>query len=445
MKKSVNRYHKQEGRKAHFVLALAGFALVLQFVLAAVFFDTGPQAAPEPPAKAVAAPLLDAPEPPKAQAKALSAPLKPRFEVVEKTLSPGQTAAQIFQGLLGPAEVHAMDMAAREVHPLTRLRAGQPYRIKTLKNAFEAFEYEIDQNEVLVIRKKGEEFEVSLKPIDYDVRTVVVSGTVDNNLFAAVSESGETPELAIRIADVFAWDVDFCRDIRPGDSFRAVVEKRYRDGEFAGYGKLFATQFTNQDKRFRGFRFEDEEGRFSYFDEQGKSLRKVFLKAPLSFTRISSGFSYSRLHPILKYRRPHTGVDYAAPTGTPVWSIGDGKVVARGYSKGAGRYVKVRHNSVYTTQYNHLSRFAKGSGVGQAVSQKQVIGYVGSTGLATGPHLDFRLYKNGSAINPRSMKAPPAEPVEGKRMNEYLASIEPLREILDRSEAGPVRLAQRGL
>jgi murein DD-endopeptidase MepM/ murein hydrolase activator NlpD len=241
-----------------------------------------------------------------------------------------------------------------------------------------------------------------------------------------VAEAGETPALAIRLADIFAWDIDFIRDIRVGDTFVAVVEKRSRDGQFVGYGRIEAAQFVNQGEAYHGFLFADAQGNAQYFDEQGRSLRKAFLKAPLNFTRISSGFTLNRLHPVLGYRRPHPAIAYAAPMGTPVKTVGDGVVLQRGWDKGGGNYIKIRHNGVYETVYMHLKGFAKGIANGARVRQGQVIGYVGSTGMSTGPHLDFRMKKNGTYINPRTIKSPPADPVARERMAEFMSHIQPL-------------------
>ncbi|MFW5837619.1 MAG: M23 family metallopeptidase, partial [Desulfovibrionaceae bacterium] len=263
----------------------------------------------------------------------------------------------------------------------------------------------------------------------------------ESSLIQATVAAGEEESLALELADIFAWDVDFCRDLRPGDAFTCLVQKRYRQGTLVGYGPILAAAFVNQGTVFEGFRFPDEDDQPSYFDAKGKSLRKVFLKAPLSFRRISSGFSHRRFHPILKYYRPHTGVDYAAPRGTPVWSVGDGVVVKRGWSKAAGNYIRVRHSSVYTTQYCHLSRFARGAGKGAKVAQGQVIGYVGSTGYATGPHLDFRMYYRGKPIDPRKVKAPSCDPVPSERMEEFNSRVYALRAALESGE-DKTRLAE---
>jgi len=224
--------------------------------------------------------------------------------------------------------------------------------------------------------------------------------------------------LALELSDIFAWTIDFFA-IQKGDRFRVIYDEQFVDSTSIGIGEIYAVQFDHYSEPNYAFRFLQDD-RYDYFDEKGTSLRKAFLKAPLKFSRISSRFSSGRMHPVLRIRRPHHGVDYAAPKGTPVMSIGDGTVVAKAYQKGGGgNYLKIKHNSVYTTTYMHLSGYAKGIASGSRVKQGQVIGYVGATGLATGPHLDFRVAKNGSLVDPLKVKAPPVEPVKEENMARY--------------------------
>jgi len=232
---------------------------------------------------------------------------------------------------------------------------------------------------------------------------------MESSLFAAIKGAGEKDMLADLMADIFMWDIDFYTDIQRGDSFRLLVEKRYLDGEFTRYGEILAADITVQGKVFTGFRFETEPGVVGYYHPDGSSLKKSFLKSPLKFTRISSRFSYARRHPVLKIVRPHLGVDYAAPTGTPVVAVASGKVKSAGRNGGFGKMVRLRHVRGYETLYGHLSRIAVKAGV--QVSQGQVIGYVGSTGLTTGPHLDFRVVHHGKYINPLKAVFPPKPPV----------------------------------
>lgn len=235
-------------------------------------------------------------------------------------------------------------------------------------------------------------------------------GVIHSSLWNAFIDNGASPVLAVELSDIFAWTIDFF-GIQRGDEFRLIYDALYIEGEFAGIGRIHAASFIHAGTLISAYYYNNNEQE-GYFDDLGNSLRKAFLKAPLNFSRISSRFSNNRLHPVLKIRRPHHGVDYAAPTGTPVYSIGDGLVVKKGYqSSGGGNYISIKHNSVYTSQYMHLSKFGPGMASGVRVKQGQLIGYVGSTGLSSGPHLDFRIYKNGTPVDPLKVDAPPVEPI----------------------------------
>jgi len=249
------------------------------------------------------------------------------------------------------------------------------------------------------------------------------SGTIETSLWESMMNADINPMLAIELSEIFAWSIDFF-GIQQGDRYKVIYQESFVDSQSIGITRIMGAWFYHNDTDFWAIPFV-QGGERSFFDEEGNSLRKAFLKAPLRYSRISSGFSHSRLHPILKIRRPHHGVDYAAPSGTPVLTVGDGVVTAVGYQRnGGGNYVKIKHNSVYSTTYMHLSRFGKGIRQGAYVKQGDVIGYVGSTGLSSGPHLDFRFYRNGSPVNPLRVEAPPVEPVEEENMAAYeLVSI----------------------
>lgn len=252
-------------------------------------------------------------------------------------------------------------------------------------------------------------------------RIQYATGTIENSLWESMMESQTDPMLAVELSEIFAWTIDFF-GLQEGDRYKVIYEESYVDSLAIGIHLVRGAYFYHNDHEFWAIPFVQNSVR-SFFDEDGNSLRKAFLKAPLRFSRISSGFSNSRLHPILKIRRPHHGVDYVAPEGTPVHSVGDGVVTKVGYQKnGGGNYVKIKHNSVYSTTYMHLSRFGKGVHAGLYVQQGDVIGYVGKTGLATGPHLDFRFYKNGSAVNPLRVEAPPVEPVAQENLSSFAVS-----------------------
>ena len=256
------------------------------------------------------------------------------------------------------------------------------------------------------------------KPVERELMRL--EGTVSSSLFAAVEEAGGGPELAVRLAEIFQWDIDFFRDLRKDDRFVVVVDRESIDGTPFGYGTLYAARFVNDGRVLDAMVYPDDEGELGYYDAEGRPLRKQFLRSPLKFSRITSSFSMNRFHPVLKRRMPHYGVDYGAPTGTPVLVTSDGTVTFVGRNGGAGKMVRVRHPNGYETNYLHLSRYGSGIRSGARVSQGQVIGYVGSTGWSTGSHLDYRVKLNGRWINPLSITSPPVEPLSEDRLKRFL-------------------------
>jgi murein DD-endopeptidase MepM/ murein hydrolase activator NlpD len=259
------------------------------------------------------------------------------------------------------------------------------------------------------------------KPLHSEIQ--YASLTIETSLWDAMIVKGLHPSLAVELSDIFAWTVDFF-DLQKGDSFKVIYEELSIEGKSLGAGRIYGAQFNSSGHNITAVPFI-QDGKESYFDVDGMSLRKAFLKAPLQFTRISSRFSSSRMHPILKIRRPHYGVDYAAPVGTPVHAVGDGKIISATTENGSGKMVKIRHNSVYETAYLHLSRFGEGITSGAFVKQGDIIGYVGSSGLSTGPHLDFRFYLNGTPVDPLKVDAPPVEPIleENKVMFNKISTV----------------------
>ena len=367
-----------------------------------------------------------------------------RREFVEGTIRPGDTITALLGEYFTPQELLNLSSKSKEVFPLSKICAGQPYKLCLVDGSFDRFEYDIDKDEQLIIRKEEENIDLTRIPISYAVDTELVRGTITSSLFEAVAESGESPELAMSLADIFAWDIDFIRDIRVGDSFQALVEKRVRDDKPAGYGRILASEFTNQGTTYRAFLYQDGNNRPSYYDGEGNSVRKAFLRAPLAFSRISSGFTMRRYHPVTKTWKAHPAIDYAAPTGTPIKTVGDGTIINIGRTKYNGNFIKLRHNNSYETLYLHMNGFAKGMKKGKRVVQGQTIGYVGSTGLATGPHLCFRMYSNGSPVNPNKVRAKAAPPVSRERMAEYKTSIAPLLPLLEGGQILQAQLEQEG-
>jgi len=353
------------------------------------------------------------------------------FRTVTGTVKRGESLYDIFKRYgLNINELYAIASASKKTYNLKKLSPGQDYCIKLDgDNCVRSFTYYIDSNSILNIERAETDFKASKAAIPYETTLVHISGTVRDNLVSSI----DNLLLALDLSDIFAWDIDFTTDIRNGDSFKLVVEERRLDGEFKKYGKILAAEFTNNGTTHYAYRFE-QNGKADYHDKNGRSLRRALLKAPLSYRRISSGFTRKRLHPILKTYRPHLGVDYAAPRGTPVSTVGDGTVLKAGYKGANGRQVIIKHPAGYVTYYGHLNNIKKRIRKGKGVKQGQVIGYVGSTGRATGPHLDYRITKNGSFVNPLTLKLPPGKPVKkslmaGFRafkdmMNTRLASIE---------------------
>ncbi|MCX5733833.1 MAG: M23 family metallopeptidase [candidate division NC10 bacterium] len=258
--------------------------------------------------------------------------------------------------------------------------------------------------------RDGDAWTAARRDVPVDRRVVVVAGTLKANLFESLERLGEKPQLVLNFAEIFAYDFDFAADSQPGDRFRMLVEKVSTNGQFVKYGRILAAQYESEGRTHAGVFFKDKEGN-GYYTPTGESLRRAFLKSPLEFTRISSTFSFGRRHPILGGVRPHLAVDYAAPQGTPVWSVADGVVEAAGWSGGNGNTVIVRHRANFKTMYNHLSGFGKGIRAGAPVRQRQVVGYVGMTGLATGPHLDYRIIKDGQFVNPLKQTFLPGKPI----------------------------------
>ncbi|MCU1350601.1 MAG: peptidase [Acidobacteria bacterium] len=270
--------------------------------------------------------------------------------------------------------------------------------------------------------RNGTRFDVLARPAEQRELQQTVAASIESSLYEALRSAGESPQLAQQIVDVFQWDIDFFA-LKKGDSFSLVVKKKFAGGDAIGYGPILAARFTHDGDTYEAFRHESPDGRGGYYSSAGTPLRKQFLRAPLQFTHITSTFSNRRFHPILKYFRPHHGVDYGAPVGTPVMTTADGVVVEAGYKGGEGNYIKVRHTSRIDTSYLHLSRFAKGVKRGSKVTQGDVIGYVGMTGLATGPHLDYRVNDNGTWLDPLKLKSITPDPLRGDSLRQFRANV----------------------
>ena len=335
--------------------------------------------------------------------------------------------------------IYEIAQKAKKIFNVRKIKSGKKYTMLFTKDSLKTAEYFIYENtpkEYIVFDLtdtiqvyKGEKEIIKVRK--------QVSGTIESSLWNAMVAANADPVLSMELSDIYAWTIDFF-GIGKGDKFHVIYDEEMIDGKSIHQIKVIAVNFIHHKSNNYAIAFKDGD-KDGFFDEAGNSLQKAFLKAPLHYSRISSKFSNNRFHPVLKRYRPHHGIDYAAPTGTPVVTIGDGVVIKKGNQKrGGGRYLKIKHNSVYTTTYMHFSRFGKSVGVGTRVKQGQVIGYVGATGLATGPHLDFRVHKNGKAINPLRMKSPPVAPVSKQNIDAYNLVKDKLLLELNGEETKPV-------
>jgi len=348
-------------------------------------------------------------------------PIQAFHAPIRTSVVPGDTIDSVAQRLAGDGWVTWRDALLGEIDP-RKLIPGTAFEGTCAPDGeLEQLRVILDRRAELRLDRTGDEVAVSRyeRPISSHVERL--QGTVSSSLFGAVERAGGHPELAVELAQVFQWDVDFIRDLRTGDEFVAVVDRQDVEGAFYDYGTMFAARFINDGRVLDAVAYPDANGRVGYYDLEGRPLRKQFLKSPLKFSRITSRFSMNRFHPVLKKRMPHYGVDYGAPVGTPVHVTADGRVRHVGSKGGAGRMVSVRHANGYETNYLHLSRYGKGIKNGVRVGQGDVIGYVGSSGWSTGPHLDYRVKQNGRWVNPLSISSPAAKPLDRERLQRFLS------------------------
>jgi murein DD-endopeptidase MepM/ murein hydrolase activator NlpD len=368
--------------------------------------------------------------PPSFASAAADRVLHPDTEVIKGTIPRNGTLAELFRAHLPAAQAeHAVAVIAQSMDP-RRLRAERPFTLtRTLDGFLRAFDYEVDADHYLRVGPASpstpRELTATVIPYTRMEATAVTTGRIDKetpSLFESMEAAGETVDLSIELAAVFSGEIDFNSELQPGDAFRVAYQKITRENGTVAYGAIQAAEFDNDGRRLQAFRFVLPDGKPGYFDASGRSLKRFFLKSPLKFEpRITSRFSYSRRHPVLDIRRAHLGVDYAAPVGAPVVAVSNGTVSRAGWSGDAGRLVAVRHASGYESLYLHLSSVAVR--VGQRVSQGELIGRVGSSGLSTGPHLDYRLRKNGTYVNPitEHRRMPPGDPIPAALMEAFAA------------------------
>ena len=328
-------------------------------------------------------------------------------------------------------KIDLLAKGSKNIFDVRKIRAGNKYTVLCRNDSLKEvlyFVYESSPTSYVVF-DIGDSVHIHKGEKEIDIKITTTSGTINSSLWNSMIENNTDPNLANELSEIYAWTIDFF-GIQKNDNYKVIYEELFVDNELIGIGKVQSSWFQHAGHNFYAFYFvQDSVG--DYFDDEANSMRRTFLKSPLRFKRISSRFSYSRMHPILKVRRPHLGVDYAAAYGTPVHAVGDGEVIFARRKGANGNMIKIKHNGTYTTAYLHLSKFAKGIKKRVRVKQGDVIGYVGSTGRSTGPHLDFRFYRNGKPVDPLKVKSPPAKPVDSAYLADYKILIEKMKKQLD--------------
>ena len=409
---------QKEGRRTtpeHQPLSFIATAQADELTSEAVFLEPPPRAETESETEAVAA---------------LDEELEPAVttRLVEHKIKSGDSLSSIFKKhSLSANLLHRIVHSSKTAKQLTDIRPGETllleldeddnlHRLELVHNKIRSLQITPDQDSFSAIELNR----------DVETRTAHTSGTIQSSLYVAAQEAGLSENLIMELANIFGWDIDFALEIRAGDRFTVIYEEDYLDGERLRDGPILAAEFVNRGRSYRALRYVDETGRADYFTPEGRSMRKAFLRAPVDFRRISSRFSKERWHPVLGKKRPHRGVDYAAKTGTPIKSAGDGKIIHRGKKGGYGRTVIIQHGQRYTTLYAHLSRYNKKAKLGSRVKQGDTIGYVGKSGLATGPHLHYEFRVNGVHRNPLTVKLPAAEPIAKRYLDDFKLKTQPL-------------------
>jgi murein DD-endopeptidase MepM/ murein hydrolase activator NlpD len=356
------------------------------------------------------------------------------FEVIETTFHKNKTLTELLlESGLPKATVYYITQNCDSVLNVRKIKAGNPITklVTKIDSSLQYFIYEINTIEHVIFDVRDSaniSFFKARKPVE--VRETKLYGEITSSLWNALAGQELGGAIAMELSEIFAWSVDFF-GLQQGDWFKVVYTEEVVEGKSVNLQSINYAIFNHQGKNYYAIPFEGSHGKVDFFDEEGNSLKKAFLKAPLKYARVSSGFTSARKHPVLRIVRPHYGVDYAAPTGTPVMAIGHGVVISKGYSGGAGNMVKIKHSNNYVSSYMHLSKYGSGIQQGSRVSQGQIIGYVGSTGLSTGPHLDFRIYRSGQPVNPLKIVSPPSEPVAKDKLPEFNALRDSLVQVLN--------------
>ncbi len=334
---------------------------------------------------------------------------------------------------LSPDMIQQLVSVTKPICNIKSLIVGNRFELEKLPDGtLKTFSYNVDSDQCVRVTLTREGYKAEMRPVGYDAKTELIAGSIQTSLFRSLEDLHEEDQLALELAEIFSYDIDFHSELRPSDSFKLAVEKLYRNGSFVKYGRILAAEFTNKGKVYSAYYFTDASGRGEYYDAQGRALKRELLKSPIKFSHISSTFSKSRFHPLLNSYRPHMAVDYSAAIGTPVYAAGNGRVQFANWKSGFGKFIEISHSGELNTMYGHLSRFATGIRPGVTVKQGQVIGYVGMTGMATGPHLDYRIARRGRLINPLSIKFQPSAPLRP----ESLQSFETKRDFWEKELAG---------
>jgi murein DD-endopeptidase MepM/ murein hydrolase activator NlpD len=346
----------------------------------------------------------------------------PKPQVVEDTIHKNTTLVATLVDYDVPIEI-ATDVAdlIKPVFDVRKLRFGNPFRLeKAIDGSLRAFEYKIDDERILKVEKGADAYAARVEKLDFDVQQTTLSAEINSSLYAAMDQFPKGEVLTNALVEMFQYQVDFSMEIRRGDQVHMIVEEQYHDGKFVKYGKIQAAELVNAGRSYRAFLFND-----AYYDEKGIAVKRDTLASPLKFTRVSSGFTTARLHPILGDVRAHLAVDYAAPTGTPVIAVANGTVLSAGWVNGYGNFVQIKHANGVVTGYGHLSKIASGVRAGRPIKQSDLVGLVGMTGLATGPHLHFMMLKSGKAVNPipALKKGQPADPLASSVKAAFLQHI----------------------
>ncbi len=361
---------------------------------------------------------------PKTLPEVVHAPTVEDWHIVQ--VRPGQTLSDIFQsqGLSLTDLQRVMDEAGSAKSALHNIRPGQEFDfLLGSDGGLKGIRFDKDESNRAIVRfDDGNKATVTAQVREVERREHVSHGTIDSSLFAAGSKAGMSSAMVLKLAELFKYDIDFVQDLRAGDSFTVIYDDVYRDGSYLREGEIVAAEFVNQGKRYTAYRFKKDDGNYGWFSEDGRPIQKSFLRIPVDFTRISSQFSAARMHPVLGRMRAHKGVDYAAPTGTPIHAAGDGVVKYKGWMNGYGNFVVIQHNSSISTAYGHMSRFANVK-LGQRVSQGAVIGLVGMTGLATGPHLHYEFRVNNLQRDPQTVTLPKPEPLPAVQLAKFKSTV----------------------